>query len=56
MVSYFKGREKLRIFENKNLRKIFGPKRDEVASKWRKLHKVEFKNLYGNVDIIRMLK
>ena len=47
MVSYFKGREKLRVFENKILRKIFGPKRDKQTDEWRKLQNVELHNLYG---------
>ena len=41
----------MRVFENKILRKIFGPKRDEQTGEWRKLH-----NHYGNADIIRTLK
>jgi hypothetical protein len=35
------------MFENKVLRKIFGPKRDEVTGDWRKLHKEELHNLYS---------
>jgi hypothetical protein len=39
MVSHIKGREyRLRVFENRVLRRIFGPKRDEVTGEWRKLH------------------
>ena len=41
---------------NKILRKIFGPKRDELSGEWIKLHNVELHNLYGNAGIIRMLK
>jgi hypothetical protein len=37
-------------------RRIFGPKRDEVAGEWRKLHKEEFHNLYSSPSIIRMIK
>ena len=55
MVSYRK-RKKLRVFENKVLRKIFGPKKDEETCEWRKLYNVELDNLYGNADIIRTLK
>ena len=43
------------MFENKILRKIFGPKRDEQKDEWRKLHIVELHNLYGNADIIKTL-
>jgi hypothetical protein len=42
------------MFENRLLRKIFGPKRDEVTGGWRKLH--ELRNLYTLPNIIRMIK
>jgi hypothetical protein len=38
---------KLRVFENRVLRRIFGPKRDEVTGEWRKLHNEEFHDLYS---------
>jgi hypothetical protein len=41
LVSDIKGEHRLRAFENKVLRKIFGPKRDEVSRQWRKLHNEE---------------
>jgi hypothetical protein len=44
------------MFENRVLRRIFGPKRDEVTGEWRKLHSVEFHNLYSSPDIIRQIK
>jgi hypothetical protein len=44
------------VFENKVLRRIFGPKRDEVTGEWRKLHKEELHNLYSSPDIIRQVK
>jgi hypothetical protein len=44
------------VFENRVLRKIFGPKRDEVMGEWRKLHSGELHNLYSPPDIIRQLK
>jgi hypothetical protein len=47
---------RLRMFENRVLRRIFGPKRDEVTGKWRKLHSVELHNLYSSLDIIRQVK
>ena len=37
----------LRVFENRVLRRVFGPKRDEVTGKWRKLHKEELRDLYS---------
>jgi hypothetical protein len=44
------------VFENKVLRRIFGPKRDEVTGGWRKLHNEEFHNLYSSPSIITMIK
>jgi hypothetical protein len=38
------------------LRKIFGPKREEVAGEWRRLHNEELHNLYASKNIIRMIK
>jgi hypothetical protein len=47
---------RLRVFENRVLRRIFGPKRDEVTGDWRKLHKEELHNLYSSLNTIRMIK
>jgi hypothetical protein len=47
---------RLRAFENRVLRRIFGPKRDEVTRGWRKLHNEELHNLYSSPSIIRMVK
>jgi hypothetical protein len=44
------------VFENRLLRRIFGPKRDEVTGEWRKLHNEELHNLYSSADIIRQVK
>jgi hypothetical protein len=44
------------VFENRVLRRIFGPKRDEVTGDWRKLHSWELHNLYSSPDIIRKIK
>jgi hypothetical protein len=44
------------VFENRALRRIFGPKRDEVRGGWRKLHNEELHNLYSSPSIIRMMK
>jgi hypothetical protein len=47
---------RLRVFENMVLRRILGPKRDEVTGEWRKLHNEELHNLYSSPDIIRQVK
>jgi hypothetical protein len=47
---------RLRVFENRVLRRIFGPKRDEVTGEWRKKHNEELHNLYSSPDIIRQVK
>jgi hypothetical protein len=44
------------VFENRVLRRIFGPKRYEVTGKWRKLHSEELHNLYSSANIIRQIK
>jgi hypothetical protein len=46
---------RLRVFENRALRKIFGPKREEDAS-WRKLHNDELHSLYSSLNIVRVIK
>ncbi|KAJ4447263.1 hypothetical protein ANN_09267 [Periplaneta americana] len=48
--------QRLRIFENKVLRKVFGAKRDEVIGEWRKLHNAELHALHPSPDIIRNIK
>jgi hypothetical protein len=47
---------RLRVFENRVLRRIFGPKRDEVTGEWRKLHNDKLHNLSLSPDIIRQVK
>jgi hypothetical protein len=47
---------RLRVFENRVLRRVFGPKRDEVTGEWRKLHNEELHNLYSSPDFIRQIK
>jgi hypothetical protein len=47
---------RLRVFENRVLRRIFGPKRDEVAGEWRKLHNEELLDLYFSPTIVRVIK
>jgi len=44
------------VFENRVLRMIFGPKRDEVTGEWRKLHNEELNDLYCSPDIVRGIK
>jgi hypothetical protein len=47
---------KLRVFENKVLRRIFGPKRDEVTGEWRRLHNKELYALCSSPNIIQVIK
>jgi uncharacterized membrane protein len=47
---------RLRIFENRVLRRIFGPKKDEVTREWSKLHNEELNDLHSSLNIIRMIK
>jgi hypothetical protein len=47
---------RLMVFENRVLRRIFGPKRDEVTGSWRKLHNEKINNFYPSPNIIRMIK
>jgi hypothetical protein len=46
---------RLRVFENKVLRRIFRPKRDEVTGGWRRLHNKEHHDLYSSPSVTRML-
>jgi hypothetical protein len=48
--------DKWRVFENRVLRRIFEPKRDEVTGGWRKLHNEKLHNLYSSPSIIRTIK
>ena len=47
---------RLRVFENRMLRGIFGPKRGDVTGKWRKLHNEELSDLYCSPNIVRVIK
>jgi hypothetical protein len=47
---------RLRVLENRVLRRIFGPKRDEVTGEWRRLHKEELNDLCSSSNIIRVIK
>ena len=46
----------MRVFENRVLRRIYGPKRDEVTGEWRKLHNEELNDLYCSPNIMRAIK
>ena len=47
---------RLRVFENRVLRRVFGPKRDEVTGEWRKLHNEELNYLYSSPNVVRVVK
>ena len=44
------------MFENRVLRRILGPKRDEVTGEWRKLHSEELNDLYSSPNVVRVIK
>jgi len=52
----FREERKLRVFENRVLKRIFGPKRDEVTGEWRKLQNEEINDLYSLPNIIQVIK
>jgi hypothetical protein len=47
---------RLRVFENRVLKRVFGPKRDEVTGEWRKLHNEELNDMYSLLNIVRVVK
>ena len=47
---------KLRVFENMVLRRIFGPRRDEVTGEWRRLHNEELSDLNSSPNVVRVIK
>jgi hypothetical protein len=56
LVSHTEGGTKLRAFENRVLRRIFGPERDEVTGKWRRPHNEELYDLYCSLNIFQVIK
>jgi len=52
----FREEHRLRVFENRVLRRIFGPKRDEVMGEWRKLHNEEVNDLYSSPNTVQVIK
>jgi len=47
---------RFRVFDNRVLRRIFGPKREEVAREWRKIHNEKLNDLYNSHNIVRVIK
>ena len=56
LVADVEGGTQVRVYENRGLRRIFGPRRDEVTGKWRKRHNEELNNLYSSLNIVRVIK
>ena len=57
LVGHPQGEERrLRVFENRVLRRVFGSKRDEVTGEWRKLHNEELRDLYSLHNVVRVVK
>jgi hypothetical protein len=48
--------QRLRVFENRVLRRVFGPKREELTREWRRLHNEELNGLYSSPNITRVIK
>jgi hypothetical protein len=55
-MTYGDVKHRLRVSENRVLRRIFGPKRDEVAGEWKIFHNEELRDLYSSSSIIRIIK
>jgi hypothetical protein len=56
LVTHIEEITRLNVFENRVLRRIFGPKRDEVKGEWRKLCNKELNDLYPSPNIVRVIK
>jgi hypothetical protein len=52
----FREEHRLSVFENRVLRRIFEPKRDEVTEEWKKIHNEELNDLYSSTNIVRVIK
>jgi len=55
LVADISGGKKLRVIENMVLRRIFGPRRDEVTEEWRRLHNEELNDLYTSPNTVRVI-
>ena len=56
MLSTLREEHRLRVFENKVLRRLFWPKREGVTGEWRKLHNEELNSLYSSPNIVQVIK
>ena len=56
MVTHLREECRLRVLQNRAVRRIFGPKRDKVTDEWRKLHNEELNDLYSSLNIVWVLK
>ena len=56
LVAHTEGESRLRMFENRVLRGIFGPRKDETKREWRKLHNEELNDLYCSTTIVRVIQ
>ena len=56
LVAHVEREHRLRVFEKRVLRRIFGPNRDEVTGEWRKLHNEVLNDLYSSPNIVRVIK
>ena len=56
LVAHVDGENRLRMFENKVLSGIFGPRKEEVKGEWRKLHNEELNDLYCSPTIVRVIQ
>jgi len=56
LVAHTEGGMRLTVFENRAMRRIFGPKRNEITEEWRKLHNEELDDLYSSQNIIQVIK
>ena len=56
MVADIKEERRLRVFDNRVLRRVFGPKTNEVTGEWRKLHNEKLRDRYFSTNIVRVVK